>query len=336
MDCIRFNENKGSNPANSNKLKVELNDMKKDGLGKKIAKVRRFNRFYTKQISSLDKEIQKSQFSLAEARVIYEIAQRETATASELREELGIDTGYLSRVLQGFEKRGLIEKSGSPNDARQRLLRLTGDGEKEFFSLDQLSESQIELILSDLSTIEQNRLLNAMLTIETILSAKTETNNYSYLLRLPQAGDFGWVVQANSSLHAQENGWNEQYEAHVAQTVADYLNNFDAKKDCCWIAEKDGENVGAVFFVKKSETVAQIKLLFVDPKARGLGIGKRLVQECTRFAKKNGFKKITLWTNNMLAAARILFEKEGYKLIKSEENHNFGQVLVGETWELKL
>lgn len=310
--------------------------MGKDALGKKIAKIRRFNQFYTKQINDLDKELQKSPFSLSEARVINEIANRENATARELGEELGLDTGYLSRVLQGFEKRGLIEKSGCPKDARQRLLRLTGDGQKEFVSLNELSQNQIEQILKDLNTIEQNRLLNAMLTIETLLSEKSQNESPSYLLRLPQAGDFGWIVQANSSLHTQEYGWNEQYEALVAQTVADYLNNFNPQKDCCWIAEKDGENVGAVFLVKKSETIAQLKLLFVEPKSRGLGIGKRLVQECSRFARKSGFKKITLCTSDILSSAKRIFEKEGYKLIKSKKHHNFGQDLTWETWDLKL
>lgn len=310
--------------------------MKKDGIDNKIEKVRRFNRFFSKKINGLDKEIQNTPFSVAEARVISEIANRETATASELCEELGIDTGYLSRVLQGFEKRGLIEKKGCPNDARQRLLKLTGDGEKEFVDLDQISQNQIENILQNLTTIEQNRLLNAMLTIETLLSQKNQNQTSSYLLRLPQAGDFCWSVQANSILHAKEFGFNEQYEALVAKTVADYLNNFNAKKEGCWVAEKDGENVGAVFLVKKSETTAQLRLLFVEPKARGLGIGKRLVQECTRFAKKTGYKKITLWSSNFMTVARNVFEKEGYKLIKSDGLHIFGQDLTSETWELKL
>lgn len=311
--------------------------MRKNALGNKIAKIRRFNQFYTKQINDLDKELQKSPFSLAEARVINEIANRETATASELGEELGLDTGYLSRVLQGFEKRGLIEKSGCPNDARQRLLRLTGNGQKEFTSLNKLSQNQIEQILKDLNTIEQNRLLNAMLTIETLLSVKTQNSSaFSYLLRMPQAGDFGWVVQSNSSIHTQEYGWNEKYEASVVQTVADYLNNFNPQKDCCWIAEKDDENVGAVILAKKSETIAQLKLLFVDPKSRGLGIGKRLVHECTRFARNAGFKKITLWTGSVFSIARIIFEKEGYKIIKSKKQRSFGQDLIGEIWEIKL
>lgn len=310
--------------------------MGKDTLGKKIAKINRFNKFYSKQINDLDKKLQESPFSSSEAKIINEIAKRETATASELGEELGLDTGYLSRVLQGFEKRGLIEKSGSPKDARQRLLRLTGDGQKEFINLKQVSQNKIEEILKDLTNNEQIRLIGAMLTIESILSEKNQGEIPAYLLRLPQSGDFGWVVQANSNIHAQENGWNEKYEALVAKTVADYLNNFNPQKDCCWIAEKDGENVGAAFLVKKTDTVAQIRLLFVEQKARGLGIGKRLVQECTRFARKAGFKKITLWSSSAFLIAKHIFEKEGYKLIKSENENLFGKDMLSETWELKL
>lgn len=310
--------------------------MGKDTLGKKIAKIHRFNKFYSKQINDLDKKLQESPFSSSEAKIINEIAKRETATASELGEELGLDTGYLSRVLQGFEKRGLIEKSGSPKDARQRLLRLTGDGQKEFINLKQVSQNKIEEILKDLTNNEQIRLIGAMLTIESILSEKNQGEIPAYLLRLPQSGDFGWVVQANSSIHAQENGWNEKYEALVAKTVADYLNNFNPQKECCWIAEKDGENVGAAFLVKKTDTTAQIRLLFVEQKARGLGIGKRLVQECTRFARKAGFKKITLWSSSSFIVAKHIFEKEGYKLIKSESENLFGKDILSETWELKL
>lgn len=310
--------------------------MEKVPLSKKVAKIRRFNHFYTKQISFLDKKVTGTNFSVAESRVLNEIANREVATASELCEVLGLDTGYLSRVLQGFEKRGLIEKIDSPKDARQKLLKLTSIGVKELGSLNRLSHNKIEDVLKDLSTIEQNRLLNAMLTIETLLTEKKQSNNESFLLRMPQAGDFGWVVQANSNLHAQEYGWNEQYEAVVAQTIADYLNNLDAKKDCCWIAEKNGENVGAVFLIKKSDTIAQLKLLFVEPKARGLGIGNRLIHECVRFARKAGFKKIVISTSNILSFARNLFEKEGFKIVKSEKEYNFEQELLQETWELKL
>ena len=317
--------------------KVELiKCMKKDALGNKIATVRRFNRFYTKQISDLDKELNRSNFSTAEARVISEIADRESATASELGEELGLDTGYLSRVLQGFESRGLVEKRECPNDARQRLLKLTGEGQKEVIDLNQLTQNQIEQILKDLTDNEQNRLLNAMMTIENILGEKRKTDKISYLLRTPQIGDFGWVVQANCKIFAEEFGWNEKYEALVAQTIANYVKNFDAKKDNCLIAEKDGEKVGAAFLVKKSETMANLLLLFVEPKTRGLGIGKRLVKESIRFAKRANFKKVSIWTANYLVAARHIFEAEGFKLIKTQIVQEFGRELIKETWELKL
>ena len=308
----------------------------KNELSEKIETIRRFNRFYTKQIGVLDEGLLESPFSLAEARVIYELANRQRATASELGAELGLDAGYLSRILRGFEKRGLIEKNNSKKDARQSILKLTKNGKKEFSNLDRLSRNQVEEILNDLSAVEQNRLINAMQTIENLLGTKPENEKLSYILRIPQPGDFGWVVQSNGSLYAQEYGWDEHYEALVAQIVADFVKNFDAKKACCWIAEKDGENVGAVFLVKKSATIARLRLLIVDPKARGLGIGKRLVEECTRFARQAGYKKITLWTNSVLLAAHSIYEKEGYKLVKSEDHHSFGQDLTGETWELKL
>lgn len=308
----------------------------KNELSEEIETIRRFNRFYTKQIGVLDEGLLESPFSLAEARVIYELANRQTATASELGAELGLDAGYLSRIVRGFEKRGLIEKNNSEKDARQSILKLSKIGKKEFTNLDRLSRNQIEEILNDLSPVEQNRLINAMRTIENLLGAKPENEKFSYILRMPQPGDFGWVVQSNGSLYAQEYGWDSHYEALVAQIVADFVQKFDAKKECCWIAEKDGDNVGAVFLVKKSATVAKLRLLIVDPKARGLGIGKRLVEECTRFARQAGYKKITLWTNSVLLVARGIYEKAGYKLVKSENHYSFGQHLTGETWELKL
>ncbi|MGD9560901.1 MAG: GNAT family N-acetyltransferase [Pyrinomonadaceae bacterium] len=308
----------------------------KIGLSERIDKVRSYNRFYTKYIGALQEGLLQSSFSLAEARVIYELANRKYATASELASELALDAGYLSRMLRGFEKRKLIEKNSSPKDARQSILQLTEQGRKEFAVLNNLSRKQVEGILRDLNPIEQDRLLNAMQTIKGLLGEEREDGNFSYVLRMPHAGDFGWVVQSNGSLYAREYGWDEHYEGLVAQIVADFVKNFDPKKENCWIAEKDGESVGSVFLVKKSATVAQLRLLLVDPKARGLGIGKRLVEECTRFARKKGYKKITLWTNSVLLAARHLYENEGYRLVKSEKHHSFGHDLTGETWELKL
>jgi DNA-binding MarR family transcriptional regulator/GNAT superfamily N-acetyltransferase len=310
--------------------------MKDQGLPAKIEAVRRFNRFYTKQIGVLNEGLLESSFSLTEARVIYELAQREAATASELGAELSLDAGYLSRIVRDFQKRKLIVKQPSKQDARQSMLALTAPGRKEFQKLNQLSQNQIEEILNDLTAADQARLLAAMQTIETLLGTKPTQERFSYVLRPPQPGDLGWVVQCNGALYAQEYGWDENYEGLVAQIVADFVKNFDAKKERCWIAEKDGENVGAVFLVKKSATIAKLRLLIVDPKARGLGIGKRLVDECTRFARQAGYKKITLWTNSVLLAARSIYQKAGYQLAKTEKQRSFGYEQVFETWELNL
>ena len=300
-----------------------------------IAAVRHFNRFYTKQIGALNEGLLESPFTLTEARIIYELANRERATATDLGNELGMDPGYLSRTLRALETRKVITRKTSSSDARQSVVNLTAKGRKEFESLDRLSRNQIEEILNDLSPTERKRLLSAMALIENTLEKKTE-ERYSYVLRPPEPGDMGWVVQSNGTLYAQEYGWDENYEALVAQIVADFVKNFDPKKERCWIAEKDGENVGSVFLVRESDEVAKLRLLIVDPKARGLGIGKRLVDECTRFARRAGYKKITLWTNSVLLAARSIYEKAGYKLAKSESHHNFGHDLVGETWVLTL
>ena len=310
--------------------------MEKSGLSEIIEGLRHFNRFYTKQIGALNEGLLESPFSLTEARVIYELANRNNATATELGHELGLDAGYLSRTVSNFEQRKLIRKESSAKDARQSILFLTARGLKEFEHLDQLARNQIEKLLQDLSPADHGRLLAAMKIIEDLLSAKKREERFSYILRLPQAGDMGWVVQSNGAIYAREYGWDEGYEALVAQIVADFVKTYDAKKERCWIAEKDGENVGSVFLVKKSETVAKLRLLLVDPKARGLGIGNRLVEECTRFARQAGYKKITLWTNSVLLAARNIYQKAGYKLVKTETHHSFGRDLVGETWELKL
>lgn len=301
-----------------------------------INAVRHFNRFYTNQIGVLGEGLLESPFSLTEARVIYELAQRGSATASELANELRLDPGYLSRILRKFEQRRLIGKKSSEADARQSVLSLTARGRKEFERLNQLSRNQVEGILNDLTPSDQTRLLGAMKTIEELLGTSLKDEKISYILRPPHAGDLGWVVQSNGTLYAQEYGWDETYEAVVAQIVADFVKNYDPKKERCWIAEKDGENIACVFLVKESKQVARLRLLIVDPKARGLGLGKRLVDECTRFARQAGYKKIVLWTNSVLLAARSIYQKAGYKLVKAEEHHSFGHDLVGETWELDL
>jgi DNA-binding MarR family transcriptional regulator/ribosomal protein S18 acetylase RimI-like enzyme len=310
--------------------------MNNNDLPEKIKAVRHFNRFYTKQIGALNEGLLESPFSLTAARVIYELANRKKATATELGNELGLDAGYLSRTMSDFQRRKLVRKESSGKDARQSILSLTARGQKEFANLNQLSSNQIEALLIGLSSGERARLLAAMETIEELLGGRRSEEKVSYILRPPRAGDMGWVVQSNGALYAQEYGWDESYEGLVAQIVADFIKNFDRNKTRCWIAEKDGENIGSVFLGKKSETVAKLRLLIVDPKARGLGIGKRLVDECTRFARQAGYKKITLWTNSVLLAARGIYQKAGYELVKSEKHRSFGKDLIGETWELKL
>ena len=301
----------------------------------RIAAVRRFNRFYTRRIGLLQEGYLESPFSLTEVRVLYELAHCEYTTASKLARELGLDPGYLSRILRGFRKRGLIDGRPSEVDGRQTLLWLNDHGRETFAPLDASAHDQIGAILSRLSVSEQERLIEAMHTIEELLGARPEPK-VPYLLRPPRPGDMGWVVHRHSVLYAQEYGWNEQFEALVASIVAEFVKNYDAKRERCWIAERDGEVVGSVFLVKQSETVAKLRLLLVEPKARGLGIGTRLVDECVRFARSAGYRKITLWTNSVLQAARHIYEKAGFRLEHAEPHHSFGHDLVGETWELEL
>jgi DNA-binding MarR family transcriptional regulator/GNAT superfamily N-acetyltransferase len=310
--------------------------MAKEPVSRNTDAVRHFNRFYTRHIGALNEGLLASPFSLTEARVIYELAQRGSATATEIGSELNLDPGYLSRMIRNFAQRRIINKKPVQTDARQTVLSLTARGRKEFENLNRLSCNQVDEILNSLSPVDQSRLLAAMKTMEEILAGASENERVSYLLRPPQAGDMGWVVQSNGSLYAQEYGWDETYEALVAQIVADFVKNYDARKERCWIAEKDGQNVGSVFLVKESDHVAKLRLLIVDPRARGLGIGKKLVDECTRFARQAGYQKITLWTNSVLAAARKIYSRAGYKLVKEEKHHSFGHDLVGETWELDL
>ena len=300
-----------------------------------VEAMRRFNRFYTKQIGVLHQGLLDSSYSLTEARVIYEMAQHESITASELGAELDLDAGYLSRMLRNFQKQGLIEKEPNPHDQRQRILRLSESGLQVFAMLNTRSQQEIETLLSKHSSQEQARLIGAMRTIESLLEAQPE-QRVPYILRPPQPGDMGWVVARHGALYAQEYHWDESFEGFVAEIIAEYIKNFDPKMERCWIAEVNGENAGSVFVVKKTEEIAKLRMLIVDPKARGLGIGKRLVQECLRFARQKGYKRMTLWTNSCLLAARHIYQRAGFELVASEPYHDFGQDLVGETWEMDL
>lgn len=302
---------------------------------RRVEAVRRFNRFYTQQIGLLHEKLLRSPFSLAEARVIYELAHREITTAAELSSELSLDAGYVSRILRSFDKRGLIDRSTSVTDGRKRLLRLSERGQAAFAELNTRSRREIETALARLSVHDQGRLVQAMQTIEGLLGAQPE-HKAPFILRPHQPGDMGWVVQRHGALYAEEYGWDDHFEAFVAEIVATFIRNFDPQKERCWIAEKDGDNVGSVFLVKKSRSVAKLRLLIVDPRARGLGIGTRLVDECISFAQRAGYRKITLWTNSILSAARHIYEKAGFRLVMEERHKSFGHDLIAETWDLQL
>jgi DNA-binding MarR family transcriptional regulator/GNAT superfamily N-acetyltransferase len=304
-------------------------------LDQRVGAVRRFNRLYTQRIGVLQDGFLRTPFSLAEARVLYELSRREKVTATEIATELGLDHGYLSRILRGFGERGLVAKTASPNDRRQSLLSLTTKGRMAFAPLDQGSQKEVAGMIGKLSAADQDRVVAAMRTIESLL-AESPSADVPYILRPPRAGDMGWIVSRHGALYLEEYGWDEQLEALCAEIVAAFVRNFDAKRERCWMAERDGENVGSVMLVKESEEIARLRLLLVEPKARGLGIGARLVDECVRFAREARYKEITLWTHSVLTAARRIYEQAGFKLVKSWTHDEFGKELTGETWDLKL
>jgi DNA-binding MarR family transcriptional regulator/GNAT superfamily N-acetyltransferase len=301
--------------------------------------VRSFNRFYTRQIGVLREGLLKSPFSLAEVRVLYEIAHRRQPTATDLCKQLGLDPGYLSRILRGFERRGLVRKSASQIDGRQSLLTLTARGRETFSALDARQNDEVASMLRPLSRVEQSQLVQAMQAIEVLLGRRTEAKT-PYILRPHQPGDLGWVVHRHGALYSQEYGYDDTFEALVAEIAAKFIQQLDPRRERCWIAEKDGEIVGSVFLVSessKSKTVAKLRLLYVEPSARGLGIGKRLVDECLRFARQVGYKKIVLWTQSELPAARHIYQKAGFRLVLQKKHRSWGRDdLVSEIWELKL
>jgi DNA-binding MarR family transcriptional regulator/GNAT superfamily N-acetyltransferase len=304
---------------------------------RRVAAVRSFNRFYTRQIGVLRKNFLDSPYTLGEARVIYEIGRRRLPTASDVGRALDLDAGYLSRVLRGFEKAGLIARTASAEDARRSYLALTLRGKKVMASLDARSQRDVSGMLAKLDTSDQSRLMTAMSTIETLLGGDSiEDQRSDYILRDPRPGDFGWIVQRHAELYAQEYQWKEPFEGVCAQIVADFVSKYDAKHERCWIAEKNGENVGCVFVARHSAEVARIRLLLVDPKARGLGLGARLTDECITFARSAGYKKMTLWTHSVLTAARHIYKKAGFRLTRSENHHDWGPPVVSEHWDLEL
>jgi DNA-binding MarR family transcriptional regulator/GNAT superfamily N-acetyltransferase len=300
-----------------------------------VAAVRRFNRFYTKQIGILGEGHLDSPFSLTEVRVLYELAHLDGPTAADLARDLALDTGYLSRILRSFEQRGLIERTRSGSDARQAYLRLTSSGKAAFAGLDSRADDEIAALVGRIGADDQRRLVNSLQSIERLLSPHPEPKR-SILIRTHEPGDIGWVVYRHGVLYSREYGWDERFEALVAEIVAEFVQKFDGRRERCWIAEVDGERAGSVFLVKKTDTVAKLRLLLVEPTARGMGIGHRLVDECIRFARNAQYERITLWTNSVLHSARRIYEAAGFTLTSEEPHTSFGADLVGQIWDLDL
>jgi len=308
--------------------------MPESDLDQQVCALRAFNRFYTRKIGVLD-GVASRPFSLAEARVLYELAHRQQSTATDIRKELGLDAGYMSRILGDFERRNLVRREQSKADERQRFLSLTPKGRKVFAPLDERSNRDIARMLGELSPPERNRLVDAAQMVHRLLGDRGEAKT-PYLLRQYQPGDMGWIVHRQAILYAEEYGWDGTYEALAAEIVARFIKNYDAKCERAWVAEKDGERVGAVLVAKESAEIAKLRLLHVERQARGLGIGNRLVEECIRFARQAGYQKMTLWTQSILHAARNIYQKAGFEVVHEEKHHSFGKDLTAETWELNL
>jgi DNA-binding MarR family transcriptional regulator/GNAT superfamily N-acetyltransferase len=299
-----------------------------------IAAVREFSRFYTNVLGLLREGLLDTPYSLTEARIIFELGRQDQAEVTRLRQWLDIDAGYLSRILARFETDGLVTRARSPEDARRQVIGLTGAGRAVFARLDARSADQIRGLLSRLGPDSRRSLTDAMTTIREIMAGKPRPA--AFLLRPPAPGELGWVVQRHGALYAAEYGWDETFEALVARIVADYAGRGDRQREAAWIAEVDGEPAGCVFCMRHSDATAQLRLLLVEPRARGMGIGARLVSECVSFARKAGYTEIVLWTNDVLLAARRIYERAGFELAAEAPHHSFGHDLVGQDWRLPL
>ncbi|HZT55715.1 MAG TPA: helix-turn-helix domain-containing GNAT family N-acetyltransferase [Burkholderiaceae bacterium] len=310
----------------------------------RIEAIRRFNRFYTRRIGVLHEGLLDSAFTLTESRLLWELAHADGLTATQLARTLELDAGYLSRLLTGLKERGLIQGTRSADDARQQHLALTPAGRRAFAPLDARSRADVSALLASLDAPQQQELLASMSTIERLLGAAPAARAEPYTLRPHRAGDIGWVVSRHGALYAAEYGWDMRFEALVARIAADFIDRFNARREACWIAERGGERIGSIFLMQARDEatqapldgIAQLRLLLIEPSARGLGLGKRLVDACTRFARQAGYRKIMLWTNANLLAARGIYAKAGYALTHTEQHRSFGHALVGEIWELEL
>ena len=309
--------------------------MPQPGSDDQISAVRAFTRFYTRKLGVLDQQLLKSPFSLSEARVLYELANRENLAAKEIGIELGLDPGYLSRIVQNFDEKGLITRKPLEADRRQYLLSLTAKGRQAFARLDRSSHDEVAAMLAALPRGDGQRLIAAMAAIERLLDTSPGSPALA-VLREPRPGDMGWVVQSHGALYASEYGFDAGFEALVAEIAAKFLSSFDVSRERCWIADIDGSPVGSVFLVRHTDDIAKLRLLLVDPAGRGQGLGRRLVAECVAFARACGYRKITLWTQSILVAARRIYQDAGFALVATEPHRSFGQSLIGETWEREL
>jgi DNA-binding MarR family transcriptional regulator/GNAT superfamily N-acetyltransferase len=300
----------------------------------RVAAVRAFNRFYTARIGALRDGLLRTPHSLTEARVLYELGQREVSEVADLRRELDLDAGFLSRLLARLQSHGLVARERSTDDARRQRIRLTEDGVAAFAELDRRSADEIGAVLGALSEDDQKRLVAAMDTVHDVLTQAPPAAGF--VLRSPHPGDYGWIVQRHGALYAQQYGWDASFEALVARIVADYAEEHDPRREGAWIADVDGEPAGCVLCVRREDDVAQLRLLLVEPRARGRGIGARLIEECLRFARRAGYTRITLWTNDVLHEARRLYERAGFELVESAPHHSFGHDLVEQTWARAL
>jgi DNA-binding MarR family transcriptional regulator/GNAT superfamily N-acetyltransferase len=307
-------------------------------LDTRIAAVRRFNRFYTRQIGVLQEGLLQSELSLAEVRVLYELAHEEGATATSIGGTLGIDAGYLSRMLRSLEQRELVQRRQSSDDARRTMLSLTRKGRNAFAKLDARARDEIAALLAGRSVAHQRSLVDAMTAIERLLGDRDPAPAPSPVIELrePHAGDLGWVVLRHGELYAEEYAWGEHFEALVLEIVAHFVHAHDAARERFWIAMADGERVGSIMLVRESDSVARLRLLLVEPSARGLGVGKKLVSACLQFARDAGYTKVTLWTNAVLHAARAIYIANGFRLVREEAHTHFGSEQLGQDWELEL
>ena len=306
-----------------------------NGTEDQIAAVRAFNRFYTRKLGVLDQHLGKSPFSLSEARVLYELAHRDDLAAKEIGNELGLDAGYLSRIVQSFDEKGLITRKPLPADRRQYQLSLTAKGRQTFAKLNLGSQNEVAAMLAQLSASDATRLTQAMATIEAMLEQR-QSKPAAFMLRSHRVGDMGWVISRQAAAYAAEYNWDISYEALVAEICAQFIRNYDAAREHCWIAEAGGEPIGSIFLVRATDEIAKLRLLLVEKKARGLGVGRALVEQCIQGARERGYSKMTLWTQSILVAARGIYQNAGFKLVKEEKHHSFGADLVGETWERDL